>query len=137
VHVTFNPPTDLSSTCLAFETANSAYEIIRPDINEDRYLALTTYALQAVPQSSLTRTFSFNPMPFYKSLGIEWCPCDEWDDFGDHKDTYMDQLKAGFGPSVFLNWRRHDSIIETREVARLWVTYFVEYKGQKGSDNIM
>jgi len=76
-------------------------------------------------------------MPFYKSLGIEWCPCDEWDDFGDHKDTYMDQLKAGFGPSVFLNWRRHDSIIETREVARLWVTYFVEYKGQKGADNIM
>jgi len=129
VHITFSPPTDISTTCVALESATSAYEIFRPDLNEDKYAALTTYALQAIPQSTLTRTFNFNPMPFYKSLGIEWCPCKEWGDFSDHKDTYMDQLKAGYGPSVFLNWRRHASIIETREVARLWITYFVEYKG--------
>jgi hypothetical protein len=90
--VTFSPPTDLSSTCVQLESATSAFEIFRPDLNEDKYLALTTYCSQAVPQSTLTRTFRFNPTPFLKELGIDWCPCKEWDDFGGHNDTYMKQL---------------------------------------------
>jgi len=43
VTVTFSPPTDLSSTCTLLESATSAFEIFRPDLNEDKYLALTTY----------------------------------------------------------------------------------------------
>lgn len=49
VHITFSPPTDISTTCVALESATSAYEIFRPDLNEDKYAALTTYSLQAVP----------------------------------------------------------------------------------------
>lgn len=68
----------------------SAYEVMRPDLNEDKYLALTTYTCESINQNTLTRTASLNPLPFYKSLGIEWCPCSEWDDFGDHRNTYND-----------------------------------------------
>jgi len=77
-------------------------------------------------------------LPFYKALGIEWCPCKEWDDFGDHKDTYNNQLLAGSGPSAFYNIRRddHAGVGVDSFAARLWVTYFVEYKGQKGQDDI-
>lgn len=43
VTVTFSPPTDISTTAVLLETATSAFEIFRPDLNEDKYLALTTY----------------------------------------------------------------------------------------------
>lgn len=49
VTATFSPPTDLSSTAVQLETATSAFEIFRPDLNEDKYLALTTYVSHGIP----------------------------------------------------------------------------------------
>jgi len=89
VTVIFSPATDYGKSCHYLETATSAFEIIRPTLDDDRLYALTTYAALSVPVSTLVRTFRYNPTPYLKDLGIDWCPCDEFGDFGSHSDTYM------------------------------------------------
>lgn len=98
------------------ETATSAYEIIRPDLVDDRFKALSTYCVLSVPQNSLVRTMKFNPTAYLKSLGIEWAPCSEFSKFGTSDSTYMDQLKKGFGSSILIRTRRPPGELTTAEI---------------------
>ncbi len=60
---------------------------------------------------------------------MEWCPCDEFGKFGTHDNTYMDQLKAGYGASVLIRTRRPPGEVTIAEIGQFWVRFFVEYKG--------
>lgn len=125
----YSPMSEYGRSPHFVETATSAYEIIRPDLVDDRFKALTTYCCLSIPQNSLVRTMKFNPTAYLKQLGMEWCPCDEFSKFGTHDNTYMDQLKAGYGSSVLIRTRRPPGELTTAEIGQFWVRYFVEYKG--------
>ena len=108
--------------------------VIRPDVATDRLQSLASYQTSScsakAPISRYFRTFKAQ-----KRLGLEWCNTTEYANFGAFPPVplYNGQLAANSGASTNIKVFRARTAIDTQDqIARIQVTYYVQYKGPKG-----
>lgn len=101
--------------------------------------ALATYQTGATPASKSMRRYYPTGTALARA-GISWCNTDEYEDVFvnsnlEARDAYNAQLPSGAGSSsiIRLNFQPQTELGQTLPVAKLQVTYYVQYRGTKGA----
>jgi len=114
----------------------SSNQVIKPTVLFQRLQTLATYQTSScsakVPVSRFFRTGQT-----LKRLGIDWCNTDEFVNFGNAVSLYATQLAINAGSSTNLKiYRSSTDTIRPAQLARLQVTYYITYKGAKGTGSL-
>lgn len=136
----FPMPTDVASSPIQWALGYSASDVIKPTLAADKLQTLATYQTGSCNQNTAITRY-YNTSAALKRLGIEYASTEEFNAFGGDNDLYNGQLEVDSGSSVNLKVYRAlntDMAEQTpiRTLARLQVTYYVTYKGTKGSSSL-
>lgn len=72
-----------------------------------------------------------------KKIGIDYAPTSEYGDFGLATTAlYGGQLEEATGPSIHFKVYRN-SVNETGPACRLQLTYYIRYRGTKGTNTLV
>ena len=77
----------------------------------------------------------FNTANTYRRFGIQYCSTDEYQDFNTSSALYAGSLPADAGSSLNVKVFRNTTE-SLQKLARLEVTYYVTYKGNKGKSSL-
>ncbi len=77
----------------------------------------------------------YNTANTYRRFGIQYCSTDEFNDFNSASALYAGSLPADAGSSVNVKVFRNSTNTE-QKLARLEITYYVTYKGNKGKSSL-
>lgn len=138
VKMFFPQPTDVSSSPVQWTCAYSANEIMLPAIAPDRVQCLASYQTGSCSQGRpITRYY--NTSNALRRLGIQYCDTQEFNNFGAIPaiQLYGRQLPVNAGSSVNVKVYRQDTAITDNALGRLQVTYYVTYKGNKGTSSLV
>lgn len=127
-------PTTQNATPVQWAMAYSASDVIAPQLQPQRIQTLAAYQTGPCNQNkSITRFY--NTANTYRRFGIQYCSTSEFTDFNTSSALYGGQLQADQGSSQLVRVYRNTSG-SIDNIARLEVTYYVTYKGQKGASSI-
>lgn len=116
--------------------AYSDVEIISPLIPDERLHALPTYQIMSVDPCKTVKRYYTN-YASQKRMGVSWAPTKEFVDglFNTGVPTYDTQLTIDKGASVHIKIKRAlmgDEEKPFADFGKLFVTYYVTFKGVKG-----
>lgn len=122
------------ATPVQWSMGYSASKVLNPNLAFGPLQSLATFQSSSCSAARPVRRY-FKTATTLKRLGIEWCNTTEYPDFdlGIPQPLYGDQLPPDAGSSTLLRVYRSSSNVDTNEeIARVQVTYYVQYKGAKG-----
>lgn len=134
----FPPPTDVTNTPVQWTCTYSASKIITPNLQPERLQTLATYQTGGCdPTKPISRYFK--TWKAIKRMGIDWAECRNYAQLDSNPPvtTYNGQLPVDQGSSSHIRvYRKRPAAAATGQIGRLEVTYYVMYKGQKGTNSI-
>ncbi len=136
--VFFPEGTTPAATPVQWSMGYSNNLVLNPSIPTDRLQTLASYNTSSCSAKAPISRY-FRLMKAQKRLGIEWCNTTEYGQFGANPPVplYNGQLGVDSGASTNIKvFRPSTSTATTDQVARLQVTYYVQYKGPKGLNTL-
>lgn len=132
----FPEGTTTSQTPVQWSMAYSASEVIFPNLPAERMQTMTTYQTSSCNARTPVSRF-FRTGAALGRLGIQWFQTDSYPDFVTDGPSYGGQLPANQGSSTHIKvFRPAEATQIAAEMGRLQVTYYVTYKGTKGTGSL-
>lgn len=132
----FPEGTTTSQTPVQWSLAYSASEVVYPQLPAERMQTMSTYQTSSCTARTPVSRF-FRTGAALRRLGIEWFQTDAYVDFGTAESSYGQQLPPDQGSSTHIKvFRPSDATQIAAELGRLQVTYYVMYKGTKGTNSL-
>ncbi len=137
----FPEGTDPGSTPVQWAMGFSSNQVIKPDVPFDRLQTLQTYQTSSCSAKTPISRF-FRTAQSLKRLGVDWSDTAQYATFGSTPPSplYGNQLPVNAGSSTNIKIYRtsaSQSITEAAEIGRLQITYYVTYKGAKGTGSLI
>jgi len=127
----FPMPTTAAASPAQWTIAYSMSDILQPALPVDRIQTMSTYQTGPCSQEKSISRY-YNTANTYRRFGIQYCSTDEFADFNTSSALYGGQLLADQGSSQLVRVFRNSSS-GVAALARFEVSYYVTYKGNKGT----
>jgi len=132
----FPEGTTPQSTPVQWSLGYSANNVLNPQLGPGPLQTLATFQTSGCSARTPIKRY-FKTTTTLKRLGINWCSTAEYVQFGANppqQPLYGEQLPINAGSSTLFKVYRSAAATDTEaEIGRLQVTYYVQYKGAKGT----
>lgn len=112
--------------------------VIDPALPPSRLQTLASYQTSSCSAKAPISRY-FRLIKAQKRLGIEWCNTSEFTSFSANPPVplYNGQLAVNSGASTNIKVFRPSTAVSTKnQIGRIQVTYYVQYKGPKGTNTL-